>query len=170
MKTKRVVVSVLLTLLLAVGSASAQANSASNLQQPASAGDCASGDNGADVIAVGPPTLTRRAADCALDFIAFEASVIKGVKGMDIDESFRDKWRAYLTLNYSSLAPIDRAWFANAPDTMAAVHANWPQLSWLARAQVRQQWAASMAPMLQFMAPLVLTSEKGASRQSLVRK
>ena len=168
MKPQLVALSSLLSLLLAVGSAYAQANQA-NIS-PTSDGECSKAETPGDVIAVGPPVLTRQSADCALDFIAFEASVVKGVKGMDVDQAMRDKWRAYLSLNYPALAPIDRVWFASAPGTMAAVRADWPKLSWLQRAEVRQRWAASMAPILQFMAPVVLTSEQGASRQSFARQ
>ena len=164
MKPRRLTLSILLSMLLAAASALAQINST---QQSTSAGECSRPAVPADVIAVGPPVLTRPAADCALDVIAFMASQVKGVKRMDIDPAMREKWRAYLAASYPSLSPSDQVWFASAPDTMTALHADWPHLPWLSRLQVRQRWAAAMPAILHFMAPVVLSSQFAASRQSL---
>lgn len=123
-----------------------------------------------DVIAVGPPVLTRPAADCALDLIAFSAAVVKGVNRMDVDQAMREKWHVYLAERYPMLAPSDRSWFASAPGAMAALRADWPRLPLMSRIALRQQWSAAMPAVLQFVAPVVLSSQQGASRQSLARQ
>ncbi len=158
-------------LLLAVASVHARiAGAQSNLPTTQPATSAGPGSNAAvpgDVIAVGPPALTRQAADSALDFIAFTASEVRHVKNMEIDQAMRDKWATYLAVRYPMLAPADRMWFASAPDTMAALRADWPRIGWVNRMTVRQHWAEAMPGILQFVAPVVLTSQEGASRQSL---
>lgn len=162
-----------LSLLLAVASANAQvAGSPSNVPVPSpatSAGQTSTAAVPGDVIAVGPPVLTRQAADSALDFVAFTVSEVRHVKGMEIDQAMRDKWATYLAVRYPMLAPADRAWFASAPETMATLRADWPRIGWVNRMTVRQRWAEAMPGILQFVAPVVLTSQEGASRQSLAR-
>src|SRR5262245_39797728 len=73
-----------------------------------SAGKCQTVTTENEVIAVGPPVLTLRAADCALDFIAFTASELRGGKHMEVDSAMRVNWRGYLATQYVTLAPADR--------------------------------------------------------------
>jgi hypothetical protein len=173
MKRQLLAVGCTLSLMLVAGFASAQIASVqtepSANQQAMSAGQCSAATSN-DVIAVGPPTLTLQAADCALDFIAFTASEVRGVKHMAVDPVMRKNWRVYLAMRYAMLAPQDRAWFASAPDTMAVLRANFSHLPWLSRVAVRQQWATAMPGILQFIAPVVMASQEGAPRQSMARQ
>ena len=163
MKSRLLSLLTLLSVALAVGTAQAQSNSTIT-------GQCEKQPIPGSIVAVGPPMLTLQAADCALDFIAFTASAVKGVKGMEIDQAMREKWHAYLAINYPLLAPADRLWFANTPQTMQVLRASYPRLSWYQRTMMRQQWAQAMPGILKFVAPVVMTSQQGASRQSLARQ
>jgi hypothetical protein len=168
MKSQLLAVGCTLSLLLMAGVANAQADLSANPQGIA-AGRC-SDASANEVIAAGPPALTLQATDCALDFIAFTASEVRGGKHMLVDPAMRKNWRIYLAMQYGALAPQDRAWFASAPDVMAAVSANFSHLPWLSRVAVRQQWAAALPGMLQFIAPVVMASQEGAPKQSMAKQ
>ena len=140
--------------LLVAGSASGQLNSR----------ECSNPLAARVVLAMGPPVLSQQTTDCALDFIAFSAAVVKGVDGMEIDPVTRANWAVYLAAGYPSMPPVLRYWFASAPDSMKALRTDWPRLSLVQRLKLQQQWAAQMPAILEFIAPVVFASPQGTAR------
>jgi hypothetical protein len=120
-----------------------------------------------DLIAVGPPPLTRLAADSALDLIDFMVAVARGIDLIDVNETMRETWRSYLATYYPMLAPVDRYWFASAPFVLGNLQATWPQLPEPSRELYRQSWAAALPGMLQFVDPVLRASHQEAPQQSV---
>jgi len=102
----------------------------------------------------GPPVLTQAAADCALGLIKLKASIVNGVDSIEITAELRLIWRNYLAENYPNLHPQYQLQFGPlaclAFENLSRVIV---QASALERETYRQQWAASLPPELEFLAP-----------------
>jgi hypothetical protein len=120
-----------------------------------------------DLIAVGPPPLTRLAADCSLDLIDFIVAAVRGNDLIDVNETMRETWRNYLATYYPMLAPVDRYWFVSAPFVLSNIQAAWPQLPEPSREVYRQSWAAELPRMLQFVDPVLRATHQEAPQQSV---
>jgi hypothetical protein len=117
-----------------------------------------------EVIAEGPPPLTRQAAEASIDLIDFMAAVVRGVDLIDVTPDVRQRWLAHLTTYYPMLTPMDRYWFATADTTLANLQANWDQAPAEQREMARQSWAQPTAAVLQFASPVIgTTSAPGAN-------
>lgn len=108
------------------------------------------------VLYAGPPILTQAAADCALDLIKLKAAVASGVDAIEVTSETRQIWRSYLAANYPNLLPQYQFQFgplaclALGNFSTIIAHASARE-----RETYRQQWAASLPPVLEFLDPVL---------------
>jgi len=108
-----------------------------------------------NVIAEGPPPLSKQAAEASIDLIDFMAAVVRGVDTIDVTPDMRKRWVAHLSTYYPMLPPMDRYWFAMADVSLAALQAGWDQTPPQQREMARQSWEQPIAAVLQFASPVI---------------
>jgi hypothetical protein len=112
-----------------------------------------------DILAVGPPALTELAADAAIDTIDFIAAAVRGYDAIDVTDIVRPLWRLHLVNWYPHLPPPTRAWFANAPQILAAIQTQWPLLNPFQRGMQLQQWSMELPQMLAMIDPVLAQAQ-----------
>jgi hypothetical protein len=112
-----------------------------------------------DILAVGPPPLTEQAADAAIDAIDFIAAAVRGYDAIDVTDIVRPLWRLHLANWYPYLPPINRAWFANAPQMLVALQIQWPLLNPMQRGMYLQQWSMELPQMLAMIDPVLAQAQ-----------
>ncbi len=111
------------------------------------------------ILAYGPPPLTQKAADAALETIDFIAAAVRGYDAIDVTNVLRPLWRAHLAYYYNSLPPEMRQWYAETPTQLAAINANWSILNPMQRGMILQQWAAELPAMLWMLDPVLAEAQ-----------
>jgi hypothetical protein len=107
------------------------------------------------VIAEGPPPLTRQAAEASIDLIDFMAAIVRGIDEIDVTPDMKKRWVAHLRTYYQALPLPDRLWFASADTSLPTVQANWAQAPPQQKEMARQMWAQPIAAVLQFASPVI---------------
>jgi hypothetical protein len=108
------------------------------------------------VLYAGPPVLTQAAADCALGLIKLQAAVASGVDAIEITAETRQIWRNYLAANYPNLLPGYQYQFGPlACMALGNFSSIMTQASALERETYRQQWIATLPPVLEFLDPVL---------------
>jgi hypothetical protein len=120
------------------------------------------------VLAQGQLPLTQEAADAALDAIDFIAAAVRGYDAIDVTNIVRPIWRAHLAYWYPQLPPVTQQWYANAPQMLASIRAQWPLLDPSQRGAVLQQWTMELPQMLWMVDP-VLAEAQGIEMQQAQR-
>src|SRR4051794_8504718 len=118
------------------------------------------------ILAEGPPPLTQQAADAALDTIDFIAAAVRGYDAIEVTNIVRPIWRAHLAYWYQFLPPVTRQWYANAPQLLMAVNAQWPQLNPWQRAAAVQQWSMELPQMLWMLDPVLAEAQAVEMQQA----
>lgn len=116
------------------------------------------------VLAAGPPPLTVRAADAALDAIDFIAAAVRGYDAIEVTDIVRPMWRAHLAYWYPQLPPLVRHWYADAPRMLMSIHAQWPALDPWQRSALVLQWSTTL-PQLLWMVDPVLSAAQAIEMQ-----
>lgn len=111
------------------------------------------------ILAQGPPPLTQQAADAALDAIDFIAAAVRGYDAIDVTNIVRPIWRAHLASWYPHLEPVTRQWYANAPQMLASIRAQWPLLDPWRRSAILQQWSMELPQMLWMVDPVLAQAQ-----------
>jgi hypothetical protein len=120
------------------------------------------------IIAQGLFPLTEEAADAALDAIDFIAAAVRGYDAIDVTNIVRPIWRRHLAYWYPQLPPMTQHWYANAPQILASIRAQWPLLNPGQRAATLQMWAMNLPYMLWMVDP-VLAEAQAAEMQDTQR-
>jgi hypothetical protein len=107
------------------------------------------------ILAQGLFPLTQEAADAALDVIDFIAAAVRGYDAIEVTNIVRPIWRQHLANWFPQLHPAAQQWYANAPQMLASIHAQWPQLNSWQRDAVLQQWAIELPLMLGMIDPVL---------------
>ena len=106
------------------------------------------------ILAQGQFPLTQEAADAALDAIDFIAAAVRGYDAIDVTNIVRPIWRAHLAYWYPQLPPVTQQWYANAPQMLASIRAQWPLLDPSQRGAILQQWTMELPQMLWMVDPV----------------
>ena len=118
------------------------------------------------ILTEGPPPLTQRAADAALDAIDFIAAAVRGYDAVEVTSIVRPIWRAHLVYWYPHLPQETREWYANAPQMLACMRAQWPLLDPWRRAATLQQWSMELPQMLWMLDPVLAEAQAVEMQQS----
>ena len=111
------------------------------------------------ILAQGLFPLTQEAADAALDAIDFIAAAVRGYDAIEVTNIVRPIWRQHLAYWFPQLHPAAQQWYANAPQMLASIHAQWPQLNSWQRDTVLQQWAIELPQMLWMIDPVLAQAQ-----------
>ena len=111
------------------------------------------------ILAEGLVPLTQESADAALDTIDFIAATVRGYDAIDVTNIVRPIWRAHLAYWYPHLPPETQQWFANAPQMLASIQAEWPLLDPGQRGGILQQWAMELPQMLLMIEPVLAEAQ-----------
>jgi hypothetical protein len=112
-----------------------------------------------NILAQGVYPLTQEAADAALDAIDFIAAAVRGYDAIEVTNIVRPIWRQHLAYWFPQLHPVAQQWYANAPQVLAFIHTQWPQLDSGQRAAVLQQWAIALPQMLWLVDPVLAQAQ-----------
>jgi hypothetical protein len=118
------------------------------------------------ILAQGPPPLTQDAADSALDAIDFIAAAVRGYDAIDVTNIVRPTWRNHIAYWYPQLPVVTRQWYANAPQMLAAIRAQWPLLDPWSRSVLLQQWAMELPQMLWMVDPVLAEAQAVEMQQA----
>jgi hypothetical protein len=111
------------------------------------------------ILAQGLLPLTQEAADAALDAIDFIAAAVRGYDAIDVTNIVRPIWRQHLAYWYPQLDPVTQQWYANAPQMLASIHTQWPQLNPWQRDAILLQWANALPQMLWMIDPVLAAAQ-----------
>jgi hypothetical protein len=111
------------------------------------------------ILAQGLLPLTQEAADAALDAIDFIAAAVRGYDTIDVTNIVRPIWRAHLAYWYPQLPPVTQQWYANAPQMLASMRAQWPLLDPWRRSALLQQWTMELPQMLWMVDPVLAQAQ-----------
>ena len=111
------------------------------------------------ILAQGMFILTQEAADAALDAIDFIAAAVRGYDAIDVTNMVRPIWRSHLAYWFPQLPPPAQQWYANAPQVLASIRAQWPLLDPWRRAATLQQWALDLPHMLWMVDPVLAQAQ-----------
>jgi hypothetical protein len=111
------------------------------------------------ILAQGLFPLRQDAADAALDAIDFIAAAVRGYDAIEVTNIVRPIWREHLAYWFPQLHPAAQQWYANAPQMLASIHAQWPQLNSWQRDAVLQQWAIELPQMLWMIDPVLAQAQ-----------
>lgn len=111
------------------------------------------------ILAQGQFQLTQEAADAALDAIDFIAAAVRGYDAIDVTNIVRPIWRAHLAYWYPQLPPVTQQWYANAPQMLASIRAQWPLLDPSQRGAILQQWTMELPQMLWMVDPVLAEAQ-----------
>ena len=117
------------------------------------------------ILAQGQFPLTQEAADAALDAIDFIAAAVRGYDAIDVTNIVRPIWRAHLAYWYPQLPPVTQQWYANAPQMLASIRAQWPLLDPSQRSAVLQQWTMELPQMLWMVDPVLAEAQAQEMQQ-----
>src|SRR5262245_50592214 len=118
------------------------------------------------ILAQGMFPLTQESADAALDAIDFMAAAVRGYDAIDVTDIVRPIWRAHLAYWYPQLPPLAQQWYANAPQILASIRAQWPLLDSWQRGAVLQQWAMVLPQMLWMVDPVLAEAQTVEMQQA----
>jgi hypothetical protein len=107
------------------------------------------------VLCYGVPPLLDDAADAALDMIHFIAAAVRGYDAIEVNDVVRPLWRAHLAAWFPQLPFETRNWYANAPQMLAAIGAQWQLLNPWQQAALVQQWTMELPNMLWMLEPVL---------------
>jgi hypothetical protein len=108
-----------------------------------------------NILCYGIPPLTEDAADAALDMIHFIAAAVRGYDAIEINDVVRPLWRAHVAELFPQLPFVTRNWYANAPNMLAAIGAQWQLLNPWQQAALVQQWTIELPGMLWMLEPVL---------------
>lgn len=118
------------------------------------------------ILAQGAFPLTQEAADAALDAIDFIAAAVRGYDAIDVTNLVRPIWRMHLAYWYPQLPPVTQQWYANAPQILTSIRAQWPLLDWWQRGAISQQWAMVLPQMLWMVDPVLAEAQAAEMEQA----
>ncbi len=118
------------------------------------------------ILAQGLVPLTQDAADAALDAIDFIAAAVRGFDAIDVTNIVRPIWRSHLAYWFPQLPPVTQQWYANAPQMLASIRAQWPLLDPWHRNALLQQWAMELPQMLWMVDPVLAEAQAVEMRQA----
>jgi len=118
------------------------------------------------ILAQGLVPLTQDAADAALDAIDFIAAAVRGYDAIDVTNIVRPIWRQHLAYWYPQLPPVTQQWYANAPQMLAWIRAQWPLLDQWHRSALLQQWAMELPQMLWMVDPVLAEAQAVEMQQA----
>ena len=118
------------------------------------------------ILAQGLLPLTQDAADAALDAIDFIAAAVRGYDAIDVTNIVRPIWRRHLAYWYPQLPPVTQQWYANAPQMLASIRAQWPLLDPWHRNALLQQWAMELPQMLWMVDPVLAEAQAVEMQQA----
>jgi hypothetical protein len=111
------------------------------------------------ILAQGLFPLTEEAADAALDAIDFIAAAVRGYDAIDVTNIVRPIWRRHLAYCYPQFPPMTQRWYANAPQMLASIRAQWPLLNPGQRVAMQQRWAMDLPYMLWMVDPVLAEAQ-----------
>ena len=111
------------------------------------------------ILSQGVLPLTLEAADAALDAIDFIAAAVRGYDAIDVTEIVRPIWRAHLAYWFPQLPPQTQQWYADAPQLLATIRAQWPLQNAWQRAATLQQWGMELPYMLAMVDPVLARAQ-----------
>lgn len=111
------------------------------------------------IIARGAFPLTQEAADAALDSIEFIAAAVRGYDSIHVTGTVRSLWRSQLAYWYPQLPAMTQRWYANAPQMLASMRAQWPLLDPYRRAATLQQMSMDLPYMLAMVEPVLARAQ-----------
>jgi hypothetical protein len=118
------------------------------------------------IIANGVFPLTQEAADAGLDAIEFIAAAVRGYNSIHVTGNVRPLWRARLAYWYPQLPAVTQRWYANAPQMLASMRAQWPLLDPWSRAAWLNQWTMELPSMLSMVEPVLAQAQAVEMQQS----
>ncbi len=122
-----------------------------------------------EILHPGPPVLTIAAADAGIDLIDMIAMLVRGVDQIEVTDAVRLRWRTHLAGWYAQLPEMTRNWYANAPQLLIALRAQWPLLQPAQQATLLQQWRSEL-PQMMFMIDPVLAHATPTGADAEARK
>src|SRR4051812_40355404 len=108
-----------------------------------------------NVLHPGPPPLTQKACQAAIDVIDLVAAEVRGVDLIDVTPNVRRLWQEHVVVHYPRLGPDGRGFLAGADVMLANLQANLPRMTVQERQYCRQQWAQQLQGYLEFLQPVL---------------
>lgn len=103
----------------------------------------------------GPPPLTQKAVQAAIDVIDFMAAEVRGVDLIDVTPQVRRLWQNHVVTYYPAIGQDGRQFLANGDTMLATIKSNWPRMTPDQQAFYRQYWGQQLAGFLEFLQPVL---------------